>query len=1063
MSVVYDPMEDEDELGPEFVESASSSSDLESSGSDETESVIEEDVEDEEETEGLEEAESIETQIEGDFDRLIGDIRGTSDVANTSMLSKIWDKPLGSEAEEQFRADLRAASGIGRAGKGKGKGKGSRRRQGPMLSHQVRALIGEGNTAYVDGDMQEAIRIMTEVIRIEPRALSAWSVLATCHRELGEPVKALQLAIMGAHLRHDADEWHTLAQQSRELGLLTQALYCLAKATRLDPDNVLALWDRAALAREVGDLTAARNAYLALLKRSPHDTIVLTELRHILIELNDFKLCATLYQDALDYFMSQYPDGNIPTSPFDAGVIDPSLAASSSSVPENPQPQPASGNFTFMEVLVLSDLYNSLEWYEHSIKTIRAGCRWLQGRGKQKYWDTCTDDREYDLEGYVRDEGEGERVGALGIERGFHPLDINARHRLATARLKSGDIEEGRMHAAIILSESIADYAPLFAEIADAYFEQTMYVDARPIYEMLGADAGTSSMHVLMRAAECRRNLGDTRDAAEVYEHVISIDPTNNEAKMKLAEIYEVTGQPRKALELVYQVIDARKKRTGGTGTQDIPSQQNEADVTTASLFAENKKGKGKQAAGGRQPRTLSREQLVELERQKEAEAMAWYDRVKQTQDAMLRGEAEVESDWLIHAEKLIEMFRETRNLFSSKGAQPFSGMIRPSKRKQVTEKSREVEEENMASRLELELEHESQAKKTSSTQRVEVFHFRGIHFSDWLALAMEYAFLLTRRDQFNAAEDVLRHLLLSLVFQRQSYQDVIRLALATCALRHRKYTIVLEMCRKLMLTYQFNNEPVRLFLALCASGLAQTDQVINTSFQKFVLREMRIGAAALEGNVQWVNCVRRYALSAGASGKQDAEEPEGLDADDAGANVERAKEVTKEVAARPTKPNPVLPTLYGQSLIMAKSYQSAIFYLLHAYDYFPNDPLICLSLAVASLGRAMQRQSDNRNYLVTQGMAFMTKYREMRALKEDEPRADEVEYNFGRAFHQLGLFSHAIKHYERALNIVERRQTTNKDDFGVAKEAAYNLSLIYITMGAGPLAQAVTRRWLSI
>ena len=41
--------------------------------------------------------------------------------------------------------------------------------------------------------------------------------------------------------------------------------------------------------------------------------------------------------------------------------------------------------------------------------------------------------------------------------------------------------------------------------------------------------------------------------------------------------------------------------------------------------------------------------------------------------------------------------------------------------------------------------------------------------------------------------------------------------------------------------------------------------------------------------------------------------------------------------------------------------------YLLHAYDYCPDDPMICLCLAIASAGRAMQRQSDNRHHLVVQ------------------------------------------------------------------------------------------------
>jgi hypothetical protein len=66
--------------------------------------------------------------------------------------------------------------------------------------------------------------------------------------------------------------------------------------------------------------------------------------------------------------------------------------------------------------------------------------------------------------------------------------------------------------------------------------------------------------------------LNELKEAAEVYEHgqyshsfndpflqahilftVRLADPTNNDAKMKLAEIYEILNEPRKALELVYE------------------------------------------------------------------------------------------------------------------------------------------------------------------------------------------------------------------------------------------------------------------------------------------------------------------------------------------------------------------------------------------------------------------------------------------------------------------------------------------------------------------------------
>ena len=52
--------------------------------------------------------------------------------------------------------------------------------------------------------------------------------------------------------------------------------------------------------------------------------------------------------------------------------------------------------------------------------------------------------------------------------------------------------------------------------------------------------------------------------------------------------------------------------------------------------------------------------------------------------------------------------------------------------------------------------------------------------------------------------------------------------------------------------------------------------------------------------------------------------------------------------------------------------YFGCIVYLLHAFAYCPHDPLICLCLAVASIGRAMQRQADNRHHLITQVRCFV-------------------------------------------------------------------------------------------
>ena len=44
-----------------------------------------------------------------------------------------------------------------------------------------------------------------------------------------------------------------LSDDHREMGFNQQALYCYGKVHSLDPSNLNALWDRAALAKEMDD------------------------------------------------------------------------------------------------------------------------------------------------------------------------------------------------------------------------------------------------------------------------------------------------------------------------------------------------------------------------------------------------------------------------------------------------------------------------------------------------------------------------------------------------------------------------------------------------------------------------------------------------------------------------------------------------------------------------------------------------------------------------------------------------------------------------------------------
>ncbi|KAI9463423.1 hypothetical protein HD554DRAFT_1309138 [Boletus coccyginus] len=209
---------------------------------------------------------------------------------------------------------------------------------------------------------------------------------------------------------------------------------------------------------------------------------------------------------------------------------------------------------------------------------------------------------------------------------------------------------------------------------------------------------------------------------------------------------------------------------------------------------------------------------------------------------------------------------------------------------------------------------------KDDSQQLEKVDWFRGVSFDNWLRT-------------FHA---VLSHILMSNGYRSKEKQVTIRLAIII-----ENYTVVVEQSRKLINAYQFNNEPMRLPLSSLASGLRPTDSLISSTLQKHMLRE----------------------------------------------ELMRPKTTPKMPVTRSTLPLRVTrnrcgcqrrtthflsPCMDSCAALQPRAIRARYFYLLHAYDYCQEDPIICICicLALSSLGRAMQRQADNRNHLIAQGMA---------------------------------------------------------------------------------------------
>jgi general transcription factor 3C polypeptide 3 (transcription factor C subunit 4) len=171
-----------------------------------------------------------------------------------------------------------------------------------------------------------------------------------------------------------------------------------------------------------------------------------------------------------------------------------------------------------------------------------------------------------------------------------------------------------------------------------------------------------------------------------------------------------------------------------------------------------------------------------------------------------------------------------------------------------------------------------------------------------------------------------------------------------------------------------------------------------------------------------------------------------------------------------PTKINPANDAFYSCLLLTSSNGVPSMAYSTRTYARQQNDPLICLTSAIACFGRAQNRQVDNRHQVIVQGFAFLNRYRALR--KAQGRTSSEVAYNFGRAFHLLGLYQLAVPHYEEVLQMHEsnrksasRRPEEDGQETGFIAwpEAAYNLIQIYLVSGNPVLANQVMERYLVV
>jgi general transcription factor 3C polypeptide 3 (transcription factor C subunit 4) len=364
-----------------------------------------------------------------------------------------------------------------------------RTRADPEPSSEVKAMLGEANLAYVDHRLDDAIVTLTEVVRIEPTIRSTWFTLAAIHAELGNVEKSIQLRIIAAHLTPDAGEiWRDLAGQSRELGLLQQAIYCYGQAIKSDKTDVDAIWDRAALLQETGYTRQAVSGYTSLLRYHPHNPNILRELCPLHVELGDASAAINLALDAFEYWRKTTPGG----SDSDEGA------------------------FGYGDLVLLVDMLFIQRRHADIVKYIKQGARWIQGRANESSWETLPDDREFDPKRKTRQGTEAVSKWFESAEIYHLPLELRA--RLGIARLHMNNQGEAKRHFDIVRESNIELHSDLFGLIADAYLARKAFEDALDVYSDLAGCEATSSPLIWAKMGQCQRALGHLPEAREMYE-----------------------------------------------------------------------------------------------------------------------------------------------------------------------------------------------------------------------------------------------------------------------------------------------------------------------------------------------------------------------------------------------------------------------------------------------------------------------------------------------------------------------------------------------------------------
>lgn len=923
-----------------------------------------------------------------------------------------------------------------------GPGRKPRRVLGPRkaakLPPDIQFRMSLANEAFQQKEYDKTIAHLSEIIRINSEVFNAWMLLSTVHETLGNREQAIWCRISAAHLTpRDVPQWISTAEYALESiedledgpekdEVLQRAYACYTQALETDRSNIVARTGRADVIMMQGNASKALAEYQKALSYRPWNIRTVRNIADVALDVKDTRKSADIakgaYRRLIDHLQA--------TGTFDT----------------------EEGRFEWSDLRIYLEFFNILEQWQDAARELKEISRWLLGRRSESYWDQWVDDdREWD----VRDD---RRLAVPAFEPARFPPDaygrglpVDLRAKLFVYRSRLGLDYEANLHLQLLDPTRVDDFAAFpdcLKDVAVALLdagragEAVRYLD---LYRHIANTTGDVALDAdfLVCQGRCHMAFGDKAAAEECFIAAIEEDEDHIEARFQLANMYEGEQEQEgreEAFLLVREAMNLEARRGDGSapGTR-----------RRRGPYGPRKPREGRP----RKPRDPNKKskyvprRLINAEKRREqdlkmtAEAAKNLKLMRELQDRAVAGDEQARAGWMRAAKELVDDFRSYKQFYPWEKYIKYLGYT-ASVQGQAAVPARNMKLAAMEERLRQNLapaEGQEQAAKLPVKFPTE---HRGIPFDTWLDIFLNYAFSLVRAGQHREAYVVCHAARDSVVWTSTESAFLIHVAWASCAVYAGDEETCVAIARYFMRDYMPGTDSYRMFSAMCRVCQTPVSWYTSGPAQKFILRQIK--------TMDNIVMKRGGGNRPGGQGQGDGQ--------DQGADI------ALDVA---------LLTIYGHILFTTTSYTYALSYFARAASLDPHNSLINLSNGLAYLHYALKRQATNRQYLLTQGFAFLFRYYRDRLATGVPAQRQEAHFNIARAYSLIGLANLAVEYYKKVLDEAaavraaaaaaaeagDARALMGNEDLTV--EAAYNIRSLCYLLGDVEGAKAVAGRWL--